>query len=261
MMLAPAGSSPRMRGTRAPTALTSNVFRIIPAHAGNTWRAAGCRRLDGDHPRACGEHFPLILFRGICAGSSPRMRGTRGRTSLPPWIQGIIPAHAGNTDANTGKGMWYGDHPRACGEHLAALEGRRRGLGIIPAHAGNTDSGANLAVGAGDHPRACGEHSLFAFCSALLAGSSPRMRGTQYLCSEPVIIVGIIPAHAGNTIAACFVLSGDMGSSPRMRGTHSHGTNQNQPSGIIPAHAGNTGLTVNTMPSGWDHPRACGEHK
>ncbi len=50
------GSSPRLRGTRiAHPALF--VWRgIIPALAGNTIPSPRCRRGNGDHPRACGEH-------------------------------------------------------------------------------------------------------------------------------------------------------------------------------------------------------------
>ena len=34
------GSSPRMRGTHVPTEAEEGAIRIIPAHAGNTWRLA-----------------------------------------------------------------------------------------------------------------------------------------------------------------------------------------------------------------------------
>ena len=53
----PAGSSPRMRGTRS-----------------------ACRRCHGrtpDHPRVCGERSGSPIAAGPCRGSSPRMRGTR----------------------------------------------------------------------------------------------------------------------------------------------------------------------------------------
>ena len=132
--------------------------RIIPAHAGNTaapYKAVGDLR---DHPRACGEH---PYFRGVTlgsGGSSPRMRGTP--IGIAPRVSpdGIIPAHAGNTQP---AGSWSDccrDHPRACGEHQVrdTLYGTTQGssprmrgtprvrgvacvrIGIIPAHAGNT---------------------------------------------------------------------------------------------------------------------------
>ena len=92
------GSSPRMRGTLFPFALTMAHRRIIPAYAGNTpaplYPAARYR----DHPRVCGEHGGFGKPDPEPEGSSPRMRGT-------PWIwfhivrrSGIIPAYAGNTE-------------------------------------------------------------------------------------------------------------------------------------------------------------------
>ena len=73
----PGGSSPRMRGTRAPGAAEPAQWRFIPAHAGNTasGQAEGYR----------------------AAGSSPRMRGTRNSGAATYAQRRFIPAHAGNT--------------------------------------------------------------------------------------------------------------------------------------------------------------------
>ena len=53
--LVAAGSSPRLRGTRSPSALPAACGRFIPAPAGNARSLA--RKLPGTsvHPRACGE--------------------------------------------------------------------------------------------------------------------------------------------------------------------------------------------------------------
>ena len=51
------GSSPRMRGTLT---ICRGMFPrkgIIPAHAGNTRVHELCCQVQGDHPRACGEHW------------------------------------------------------------------------------------------------------------------------------------------------------------------------------------------------------------
>ena len=111
------GSSPRMRGTPTMTANITHPYGIIPAHAGNTsstWLRAQTRR---DHPRACGEHDYRRNIPVAERGSSPRMRGTlfEGFDSFRQ--TGIIPAHAGNTKANTSPIRVCRDHPRACGEH------------------------------------------------------------------------------------------------------------------------------------------------
>ena len=133
---------------------------IIPAHAGNTKTVA--RRTEGqwDHPRACGEHAPDSFKSMADTGSSPRMRGTQSHQKLHGRQDGIIPAHAGNTDVKSKNTNDLRDHPRACGEHVAGvrrtphmpgssprMRGTRAGgpspsppSGIIPAHAGNTRS-------------------------------------------------------------------------------------------------------------------------
>ena len=91
------GSSPRMRGTLPFADRDVDCLGIIPAHAGNTSRLREFRRTRRDHPRACGEHFPIVACCGMAWGSSPRMRGTRKDSPLRRCHSGIIPAHAGST--------------------------------------------------------------------------------------------------------------------------------------------------------------------
>ena len=274
------GSSPRMRGT--PTALHVEVacHGIIPAHAGNTERSGSVEILNGDHPRACGEHLRCFLSTIVGEGSSPRMRGTPRLLYPRHHGHGIIPAHAGNTP-------WVGttiddaeDHPRACGEHpfrssriefLTGSSPRMRGTlldlqdlaghsRIIPAHAGNTRSPMRSVSRCRDHPRACGEHNWSDMQTMREPGSSPRMRGTQTMGARTIQQSGIIPAHAGNTVRyvggdagpvdhprACgehtiivMAALGGVGSSPRMRGTPTANLTCILTRGIIPAHAGNT---------------------
>ena len=50
-------------------------------------------------------------------GSSPRMRGSRGRPRGCVPVPGIIPAHAGLTLCPRQSLLPYRDHPRACGAH------------------------------------------------------------------------------------------------------------------------------------------------
>ena len=115
------GSSPRMRGTLDDTYTKLPIAGIIPAHAGNTnffcFLFIVCR----DHPRACGEHcFGMACVR-FHSGSSPRMRGTRRHATALRRIDGIIPAHAGNTCRGYRRYRTWWDHPRACGEHSIIL--------------------------------------------------------------------------------------------------------------------------------------------
>ena len=152
------GSSPRMRGTPTGTPRVRHRLGIIPAYAGNTRHHRRHHRHAEDHPRVCGEHEseqpPAVAGRG----SSPRMRGTRFRSSLRRGPAGIIPAYAGNTQRRRTPRPRGRDHPRVCGEHEkrqrlnADVEGSsprmrgtpsgqlccQRNMGIIPAYAGNT---------------------------------------------------------------------------------------------------------------------------
>ena len=192
------GSSPRMRGTLYRKLDVDSFTGIIPAHAGNTNAILACLRMDGDHPRACGEHKHPGLLKASGRGSSPRMRGTRSPAPAGRVQGGIIPAHAGNTSGSEQRECTRRDHPRACGEHRGddmtngttpGSSPRMRGthttvcergqeFGIIPAHAGNTWRGTGVRLRRWDHPRACGEHSRYRRAATIPAGSSPRMRGT-----------------------------------------------------------------------------------
>ena len=214
------GSSPRMRGTPNRTRCEGRRFGIIPAYAGNTVYGKRLRLVGGDHPRVCGEHLYRVLRANRDRGSSPRMRGTRGGTSFTPWLQGIIPAYAGNTRFQPLRQSFRRDHPRVCGEHFNAVRnatsppgssprmrgtpevtaGNSRTNGIIPAYAGNTVGFADGGCGVRDHPRVCGEHESRHGVTQLMAGSSPRMRGTLYKYFAITLAPGIIPAYAGNTI-------------------------------------------------------------
>ena len=194
------------------------------------------------------------------------MRGTPILLMCFRLVQGIIPAHAGNTTMMQSNKARHWDHPRACGEHTTGLRccstvwgssPRMRGThsdsapganrdGIIPAHAGNTCMSSRRRHPKRDHPRACGEHGLFTGILAANPGSSPRMRGTRRRSAVAMLKAGIIPAHAGNTRCRSVVRRGPrdhpracgehdkqeneggalQGSSPRMRGT--------PPSAILP---------------------------
>ena len=208
-----------MRGTPGLPGQGGLIWGIIPAHAGNTaahrWILANYR----DHPRACGEHFQHYDVPLEPEGSSPRMRGTHGSTLTVSVVDGIIPAHAGNTNRANHTKHANRDHPRACGEHMSVLSMSAfgtgssprmrgtlflaisgwRGGGIIPAHAGNTVPRFLVGSRFRDHPRACGEHICAFYRDRDIPGSSPRMRGTHGHIFACWCCRGIIPAHAGNT--------------------------------------------------------------
>ena len=152
------GSSPRMRGKRRCQSAGRTCGRIIPAHAGQTDSYAHCFFDGSDHPRACGANSTRYNARHMPTGSSPRMRGKRGRNVRVIALRRIIPAHAGQTGSRHLNDNGHTDHPRACGANqsgrpacigVCGSSPRMRGkrcVGhvqhpwprIIPAHAGQT---------------------------------------------------------------------------------------------------------------------------
>ena len=213
------GSSPRMRGKQRSYRKPRDLFRIIPAHAGQTrWRPRILMSRP-DHPRACGANYPEYYELKPKAGSSPRMRGKHNRRTYLWSRERIIPAHAGQTRCPSESFHRGPDHPRACGANLTyvhwdtSIHGsspRMRGKHlfqdapnnlrrIIPAHAGQTGAGVVTHWGSPDHPRACGANLERAWKTVMASGSSPRMRGKRLIGSVVHDAHRIIPAHAGQT--------------------------------------------------------------
>ena len=212
------GSSPRMRGTLMGTNLRPSGGRFIPAHAGNSRKQLLCAPRGGLH-----EGNSFLHSSRIRIGSSPRMRGTLGRTE-PPWagsLRGII-----GWSRFTGL---IGSSPRMRGTHaqpsLPAVPAtgsspRMRGtprIGSSPRMRGTR--GVHRPTGCTVHPRACGELRL----PAGLLPSSSRF----------------IPAHAGNSSPETFA--------PWPRTVHPRACGELR-SGVT--------LGVGMTPV---HPRACGE--
>ena len=69
------GSSPRMRGALRWEARLETIEGIIPAYAGSTSSTVALALPAWDHPRVCGEHWPMLQVTAEQWGSSPRMRG------------------------------------------------------------------------------------------------------------------------------------------------------------------------------------------
>ena len=92
-----AGSSPRVRGTRAAVSYSATAGRFIPACAGNASVAQGLRQAHGSSPRVRGT--PPLFIDSTDAGSSPRVRGTREAADRLCLATRFIPACAGNAAA------------------------------------------------------------------------------------------------------------------------------------------------------------------
>ncbi len=153
-----AGSSPRVRGKLLHLVAQLVDLRIIPARAGQTRRRRTAPRPRPDHPRACGANGGIRVRLHHPPGSSPRVRGKRGRGADVGRHPRIIPARAGQTSMCQCVRVAQADHPRACGANTLQpcalpredgssprVRGKLGELGIIvglgriiPARAGQT---------------------------------------------------------------------------------------------------------------------------
>ncbi len=260
--LYPAGSSPRMWGTRCRTDLWRHQGRFIPTHVGNTSYYPPYDNIYSVHPHACGEHSKRHAYQGGKAGSSPRMWGTLDHHAVQLMHPRFIPTHVGNTAAFSAWTSCVAVHPHACGEHVSVLSGETgfRGssprmwgthLGqfrgdhavrFIPTHVGNTNSSPSGKFSPPVHPHACGEHTPGRSIANGWPGSSPRMWGTPvYLSLYLRMSNGAVHPHACGehkvTQAPYCLYSG---SSPRMWGTRGQLVHRPRHSRFIPTHVGNT---------------------
>ena len=172
---------PRIRGEHVPGRCDHAVLSgIIPAYAGNTFRAAS-------------ESISL-------RGSSPHTR----RTPRPRRLT-----------RNPRR-----DHPRIRGEHVLAHHAAVLALGIIPAYAGNTWRGrpcTSRSRGSSPHTRGTLRTSRR---PKMTRRDHPRIRGEHVLdVGQLARPDGIIPACAGNTGDPRGLRLLDVGSSPHARGT------------------------------------------
>ena len=130
---------PRVCGEHEPWQRLRAIYpRFIPACAGNTGEPARRRRDTAVHPRVCGEHSSPAGQLTQAAGSSPRVRGTRGQAEQDGDGRRFIPACAGNTTSHRPECVMAPVHPRVCGEHAPLRAVRRAQRRFIPACAGNT---------------------------------------------------------------------------------------------------------------------------
>ena len=288
-----------MRGRVSHAADHAGGLGIIPAGAGKSGRSACRSRGPWDHPRGCGEEANSNVTVNHRVGSSPRVRG---RVAVWPWavgVWGIIPAGAGKRSSPQPCCLSPWDHPRGCGEELAASSQTTRASGssprvrgrgvsarpvgsrvrIIPAGAGKSSPPVGRGACAGDHPRGCGEEWSERPWGTSRGGSSPRVRGRGVSFRGQFSLFGIIPAGAGKRWLCKEIIKGlrdhprgcgeeyhkeratqaGQGSSPRVRGRGRCGLLRGLSGGIIPAGAGKRPWGLGCRASWWDHPRGCGE--
>ena len=169
----------------------------------------------------CGENRAFGRRPRDAAGSSPRVRGKRGRLVRSRLARGLIPACAGKTAYSPEWHCSLWAHPRVCGENLSLtiascrqegssprVRGKQAGdcrvfndFGLIPACAGKTPRASHPCCGCRAHPRVCGENLTIFHNLVNGNGSSPRVRGKRDVSFLLPAVKGLIPACAGKTPA------------------------------------------------------------
>ncbi len=192
----PAESSPRTRGSSRELPGPADSRYVFPAHAGvvharpSAPAAAGLPRARGGRPsctrRRCGRR-----------PSSPRTRGSSGRTEAFDLARRVFPAHAGVVLANmAGKKSELG-LPRARGGRPSAPVSTRGARTSSPRTRGSSRTGTfrrKLYLGL---PRARGGRPPALRFDRIVIRSSPRTRGSSLTLDRLPHRRRVFPAHAG----------------------------------------------------------------
>ena len=299
--LAGVGSSPLTRGKLPPRCQRSAQQRLIPAHAGKTFRRKAGFSDWPAHPRSRGENAWTARGRSTGSGSSPLTRGKRGQGDDDAHTWRLIPAHAGKTLAHDTVNVLPQAHPRSRGENQEAacdvvgavgsspltrgkLQGAKDswlGNRLIPAHAGKTMQRYPDHSGSAAHPRSRGENTADDALTQQPAGSSPLTRGKPLGSFIRDDADRLIPAHAGKTGAGSPPTSDrrahprsrgenvelstkkalEGGSSPLTRGKRADHRRDGPQQRLIPAHAGKTPGGTPVRQAPAAHPRSRGENQ
>ena len=91
------GSPPPMRGKERYFSRLILTNGITPAYAGKRKNARPFPGAAWDHPRLCGEKFPVTLKNIISTGSPPPMRGKGKKAKCSYSVYRITPAYAGKS--------------------------------------------------------------------------------------------------------------------------------------------------------------------
>ena len=111
----PAGLSPRMRGSHLRGQLQGQLFRSIPAYAGEPEVHRMGAAHFGVYPRVCGGAIAGTQSSPRRPGLSPRMRGSLDSARTVHPILGSIPAYAGEPRICECRPILKKVYPRVCG--------------------------------------------------------------------------------------------------------------------------------------------------
>ena len=119
-MTAAEGLSPRVRGKPPYAPGFPAAEGSIPACAGETRSPETGRRLGRVYPRVCGGNQPSSTHSRGAGGLSPRVRGKPFVVQVNRFLQGSIPACAGETEKDRSVCRHKKVYPRVCGGNFRA---------------------------------------------------------------------------------------------------------------------------------------------
>ena len=196
------GSPPQVRGKHGTMDAKTLDRGITPAGAGKTHLLDQFHFYLRDHPRRCGENLSAFTRKNRSGGSPPQVRGKHPHLGGFFCAHRITPAGAGKTRQAQPSCLPRRDHPRRCGENVAALISILLLVRITPAGAGKTIVATESTDKITDHPRRCGENGIFLPLPISGLGSPPQVRGKRFLMNLKKKNNGITPAGAGKTLPA-----------------------------------------------------------
>ncbi len=150
------GLSPLARGTLFRQKFHGDLFRFIPAGAGNTLSGPHAEPIDAVYPRWRGEHSPVATDTEALGGLSPLARGTRRRRYSVPLQSRFIPAGAGNTHTCCSYGAHHSVYPRWRGEHPRWMASATLHYGLSPLARGTLPAAHQVALPARFIPAGAG---------------------------------------------------------------------------------------------------------
>ncbi len=238
-------------------ALISSSPRSIPACAGEPSRIRALAKRVRVDPRVRGGAIESVHFFLLCAGRSPRARGSRRVRGRAATRSGSIPACAGEPGA------------RGRCRTSTRVDPRVRG--------GADQTYGQITDAEGRSPRARGSRSGD-LARGEIGGRSPRARGSPASPSANDVAAGSIPACAGEPAGslglrasrrvdprvrggashAAMMYSRATGRSPRARGSRLAGDGCGIGSGSIPACAGEPEIPLRHRPAHGVDPRVRG---
>ena len=253
---------------------------------------------ESGHPRTCGAAHANVDVIEDNGGSSPYLRGSRGRQHSFHGHQRVIPVPAGQPFFPFPSFGEAAGHPRTCG--AAGIRRRGRGsaqgsspylrgsrppavrawrpAGVIPVPAGQPTIRKFWKYRSKGHPRTCGAALVQRQARHKHRGSSPYLRGSLLPDQGIVQAVRVIPVPAGQPMtlnpsrtwirghprtcgAAVLGMDGSIqmtGSSPYLRGSPRLWWWMVSRQRVIPVPAGQPCPQPLLLSGHTGHPRTCG---